>query len=206
MHATAAAVSPTADPSLLGTAQGVLLKFTLSNSEPFSKRLLRLPQAARGASSPPGLLVVPQTNEVGLHAFILELADAGFALADAFVIQETYHDLKGKVQHKGHFVFKSKAGLVLTPAQQSMLETHGRPLLERLVKEAMWQTVVYRNTLARGEGIAVICKGRVPFHGPTGMPITRWQIDAQGRHVGSAPQPIKPNKFLRVLTNKITLG
>lgn len=165
----------------------ILMRFVLPNKNAVYPHLWSLPYEQLRASRKdeertpiPGIKFIEPNYNVGLRAFVFELADEDFVLADATCTEAPHHKRPEQTVLTAAFLFE-RAPQVAELRFKQALDSHAMPSLTNLCKASAWQTCVFRNPTPPGYMMSVNCAQPV----------------LSAKH--------KPDKFLRILDGCITL-
>lgn len=198
----------------------VALQFRFTNSSviPFSVRHLDQESAeeyAHRKSRTDGFMFIEPTPKCSLVEFLRELEAAGYELVDAFYQERPYNVVKNPngrwTYHVVRFLFARREFVELSDEFKKVRDII-RTELQSICESALWCAVAYSNPFyENGEEITdqravnINLTARLPLLCPDGQPVTVWQKDENGEHVGDAPLPLKPDRCLRINQGAIQL-
>jgi hypothetical protein len=196
----------------------VALQFSFSNPDvipPTVKRLGRETPEERvlRKSRASGVMVIEPTERCSLVELLGELEAAGYEMVDAFYQERIdAKDPRGKrTYHMVRFLFAHREFVELSDEFKKTRDII-RAELRSMCESAMWRVRAFSNPFYKnGEeipdqhAVSINLEARQPLFRPDGQPVTVWQKDENGKKVGGAPRPIKPDYCLRIVGDAIQL-
>lgn len=196
----------------------VALQFSFSNPDVIPatvKRLDRETQEERVVrkSRSSGVMVIEPTEKCSLVEFLGELEAAKYEMVDAFYKERIdAKDPRGKrTYHMVRFLFVRREFVDLSDEFKKVRENI-RTELSEMCRMAMWRVRAFSNPFYKdGEkipdqrAVSINLESRQPLFHPDGQPVMVWQKDVDGKRVGDAPLPLKPDHCLRVRSDIVQL-
>ena len=159
-----------------------------------------------------GECVIEPTHNCSLVSFVKDLENAGYELVDAFSQKRVNGKHHGpKTYFAVRFVFARREHANPTEDFKEIRKTVSTILLD-MCNTALWRVRAYRNPfykkgqLLEGQtSLSINLEARTPRIDRCGKPLTVWQKDPRGKHIGDAPVPIQPEHYLRINGNNVQL-
>lgn len=190
----------------------VCMQFSCSNPDviPSSVRCLdrETPDERNNRKShSTGTPIIEPKENCSLVEFPGELKAAKYEMVDA-IYQERIdaNDPRGKrTYHTVRFLFARKEFVKISSKEFRKLRKTIDGELRSICEAAMWRVRAFSNPFYKdGAEIVGQCalsinlEARNPLFRPDGQPVTVWQKDQDGNHIGDAPLPLKPKHHLRI--------
>lgn len=194
------------------------LQFSFSNSDvipPSVKHQKKeTPEESnkRGSCSSGNLIIKP-TENCSLVELLNKLEVAGYNMIDAFYQEriDPKDPNSKRIFHMVRFLF-SYRGYVEPSDEFRERRSAIWTELRNICQVALWRVKVFSNPFYKDgkeipgqRALSINLEARKPLFYPDGQPVMVWPKDKNGKHLGDASLPLKPDYCLRIKKSAICL-
>lgn len=158
-----------------------------------------------------GELYLPSTPAVELSEFMAGLEDAGYAVVDACYQPRVGQGGKNQV-HVVRYTFRRPGEDTHEPHCPLERQKEMEEELRNLCVTNLWDTQAYLNPFQSAGGVLIPNLWHFSINMTAPQPLyvngkreMRWERDADGRKIGTAPVPLKASHYLVVEESVVTL-
>lgn len=194
----------------------IMLQFSFSNPKVIPQNVKHCnyestkERASRKNRNSDGRTVLEPTEMCSLADFLNEMDTARYEIVDS--LQRRRLSTNMKPYHMVRFLFVRQEFVETLSDEFLAMREAIRSDLQLICTNALWRVRAFLNPFYRDnvempgqKMVSINLEARQPLFHADGQPITVWDKDENGEHIGIAPLPIKAAHYLKISNNGIQL-